>query len=242
MKKTILLLVSIFITHSFYSQVDDTTITSEDLSSNVQSFVDENPLASRSGSGFWLKSVSTLSKIQGSIYLFENWTAYATLLTENGKIFSITNLNYDTKTNRFVSKMAKDSVFVFNPSALKEVLINKKKYKRFPSSVNNFDFSYYNIIARVKKSYILKETKKILKEGVLNKLSQKRSPSKYIPSSKYYYYDKEGFKKLRLKKKYILNLLESDKRKKVKEYAKTNSLSFKKDEDLKVILDFYNKL
>jgi hypothetical protein len=236
MKKTILLLASFFLTYYSYSQADHTSVSSGSFLSS-QSLVN-----SGLDNGVWGKSRNTSSKILGSLYLFDNWTTQATLLTNTGKSVVITNLNYDTKTNRFVSKMGVDSVFVFNPSALKEVLINEKKYKRFPSNVNNFDFSYYNIIARVKSFYVLKETKKILKEGVLNKLSQKRSPSKYIPSSKYYYYNNEVFTKLRLKKKYVLNLLDSDKRKKVKEYAKANSLSFKKDEDLNEILNYYNKL
>ncbi len=241
MKKTILLLASIFLAHSSYSQDDDVTfVTNTGLQSSVQSFINSAPLSQ--GSGLWVRSAPTSSDILGSMYLFDNWTTQATLLTDTGKSFTITNLNYDTKTNRFVSKMGLDSVFVFNPTDLKEVLVNKKKYKRFPSIVNNFDFSYYNITARVKSAYILKESKKILRDGVLNKLTQKKSKSKYISSSKYYYYNNEKFTELVLKKKTVLALLDADKRKSVKKYAKKKSLSFKKDEDLKEILNYYNKL
>jgi hypothetical protein len=240
MKKTILLLASIFLAHSSYSQDDVAYVTNTGLQSSVQSFVNSAPLSQ--GSGLWVRSASTSSDILGSIYMFKSWTTNATLLTEGGKSFTITNLNYDTQTNRFVSKMGLDSVFVFSPSDLKEVFVNKKKYKRFPSNVNNFDFSYYNITARVKSAYILKKTNKILRDGVLNKLTQKKSKSKFISSSKYYYYKNEMFTELVLKKKSVLALVDADKRKVVKKYAKKNSLSFKKDEDLNKILNYYNKL
>jgi hypothetical protein len=214
-----------------YSQ--DTNINAR---SSITSFSNAGEFSSY-GSGMWVSGAKDPG-VDGTPYLFKNWQTLATIHTGNGKQYAITNLNYDTKLNRFVSKISVDSVFVFEPSDLKEAVLYNRKFRRY--YVNNI-YQYYQIIAFANGKEVLKQNFKDLKKGIEDPLTQQKSKSKYILKTKYFLNSEKGMETLKLKKKPFYKIF-GDKASIIKKYVKTNNLSFRRDTDISKIFKYYDEL
>ncbi len=189
--------------------------------------------------GATLSVKSTLNKeILGSPYLFDNWNTLATIQSSNGTSYSIKNLNFDTRIDRFVSEVAVDSVFVFTPIAVKQVKINNKTFKNL---FIHDTYAYYEVIAFGKGKELLRKSYKILEEGVKDPFTHAKKPDKYMLKTIYFINSVDGLQEVKLKKKHFLKIFGINS-KLIKKFISQNKLSLKKDLDLKKIFDYYKKI
>jgi len=186
------------------------------------------------GSGLWIKS-STIKKVKGSPYLFDNWNNLATIYSSEGRMFRVKNINYDTNTDRFVAKFSIDSVYVFDSHFLNKIRIHNRVFKL----MNNKDeTSYYELIAGAKGKQILKKSYKIIKKGARDPFTNSISPSHYILIENYYFNSKDRLNELKLKKKSFLKFFKQDSNI-AKKIISQNNLSIKKDSDLVKFFEIY---
>jgi len=180
--------------------------------------------------------VNPAREIEGSVYLFEKWENRGVLVTIDRQRFGMKNINIDLKNQSFQSRFSKDSVFNYNFNNIDRFIINNKVYKNF---YYNEDNRIYEIIHETPEYAILKGHKVNLVEGSANPMLNRKT-DKYIQKYSYYVKTDSSIKKFKLSRKHVLNLLDADKADldKIMKYAKDNNLSFKKDFQLKRILDY----
>ena len=53
-------------------------------------------------------------KVEGSVYLFNNWENNARIYTKDNYTYLLRNINLNLEMNSFVSKVAVDSIYTFN--------------------------------------------------------------------------------------------------------------------------------
>ena len=188
-------------------------------------------------SGAWIYN-NEVNNVQGSYYLFKDWSLQGILITNNDQNLSLTGLNYDTKTNSFVAKVSEDSVYVFNNDNIKEVIISRKKFKRY---LNTGMKSYFEVVAVSKDIEILKKYEKKLKKGTLNPLTQQTSPDHYVDIITYYFYNQGKLKELKLAKKPFINMF-GEKSEVIKKYISKNNVSLNDERNFQTILNYYNTL
>ncbi|MFH6768110.1 hypothetical protein V8G56_05115 [Gaetbulibacter aquiaggeris] len=188
-------------------------------------------------SGAWIYN-NEVNNVQGSFYLFKDWSIQGILITNNDQNLSLTGLNYDTKTNSFVAKVSEDSVYVFNNENIKEVIINRKKFKRY---LNTGMKTYFEVVAVSNDIEILKKYEKKLKKGILNPFTQQTSPDNYVDVITYYFYNHGKIKELKLAKKPFINMF-GEKSEAIKKYISKNNVSIKDERNFQTILNYYNTL
>ena len=188
-------------------------------------------------SGAWIYN-NEVNNVQGSYYLFKDWSLQGILITNNDQNLSLTGLNYDTKTNSFVAKVSEDSVYVFNNDNIKEVIISRKKFKRY---LNTGMKTYFEVVAVSKDIEILKKYEKKLKKGTLNPLTQQTSPDLYVDIITYYFYNQGKLKELKLAKKPFINMF-GEKSEVIKKYISKNNVSLNDERNFQTILNYYNTL
>jgi hypothetical protein len=189
------------------------------------------------GSGLWVRSAPSAT-VKGSPYLFENWTNISTIYSGEGKMFTVRNLNYDTKIDRFVTKVSVDSVYVFNTRSLKQAKVNNQFFKLY--NKNNV-YSYFELIAFGKGKEILKQSKKKIKKGAKDPFTNSYKQDRYVLNVKYFVNSEEGMQELQLKKKSFLALFGKH-ASQIKKFMKKQKLSFKKDLDIAEIFKYYNQI
>ncbi|WP_442265498.1 hypothetical protein ACSIGC_14500 [Tenacibaculum sp. ZS6-P6] len=171
--------------------------------------------------------------IKGSVYLKENWANKLTVKSKTGKIYEFDNTNFNVKENLFVVNKGFQSYFKVDDSKAKEIYLNGIQFVK----VNG---TYYEVITVVNNSMIVKFHKLTVLKGQVNPFSKEKvGNDKYKINSTYHIVENNIVNKFKLKSKKVLNLMDGDKAKKVKKYAKDNSLSFKKENELKKIIKFY---
>jgi hypothetical protein len=184
--------------------------------------------------------VNPARPVKGSIYLFDKWENRGVLVTIDKQRYGMKNINIDLKHQSFQSKFSKDSIFNYNFNNIDRFIINNKVYKNF---YYNEDNRIYEIVHETPDYSILKGYKVDLVEGSANPMLNRKS-DKYVQKHNYFVKTENAIKKFKLGKKQILKLIGANKATgaKIVQYAKDNNLSFKKDFDVKKILDYSKSL
>ncbi len=190
-------------------------------------------------SGLWVVSNLASENTEGSLYLFDNWSKKGQLVMVDDRKFSILGLNYDTKSDAFVVKVANDSIFMFDNSKLKEVKIGSQKFKKY-NAVDGKN-TYLEVLAVSNDIEFLKYHGKKLKLGNVNPLTQVSEPDTYIDFNKIYYKKATEIKEIKLIKKKFCNLFE-DKANEIKKFISKNKISLKDERNLQKILNYHNTL
>ncbi|MFT5146114.1 MAG: hypothetical protein ACI9H1_000833 [Polaribacter sp.] len=224
MRKVVLLGLAI-ITFSAYAQ-DEYVDTRNDVVGELTIY----------NSGLWIKPVSK-AKVKGDVYLFTNWKNIATIISGKGKKYMLSNLNYDTSQDRFVTKTSPDSVFVFGKQSIKQVKVNNKIFKRY---LKNDRYDYYEQVAFGKGREVLKRQVKLIKKGIKDPFTNAYKSDKYVLKTKYFFNSEEGMREFKLRKKSFLSCFGEDSNQ-VKRIIKTHKISLKEDSDLVKIFKFYKK-
>jgi hypothetical protein len=178
-------------------------------------------------------------QVDGSEYLFDDWNNYAIIHTEDNQHFALKNINLNIKQNSFVSKVEGDSLFTFNFNNIDRVEIEGKDYKNY---YWNDDNRVYEIIYEGKDWSIIKGFSIVEVTGSANPMLA-RTRDRLVRKSFYYIKDDKGIHHFRLTKNKILKALKvSDAEKsKIVDYAKRNNYSFKREDELRKILEFSSK-
>jgi hypothetical protein len=188
------------------------------------------------GSGLWTNPVS-YAKVKGDVYLFNNWKNIATIISGKGKKYMLSNLNYDTSQDRFVTKTSPDSVFVFGKQSIKQVKVNNKIFKRY---LKNDRYDYYEQIAFGKGKEVLKRQVKLIKKGIKDPFTNAYKSDKYVLKTKYFFNSEEGIREFKLRKKSFLSCFGEDSNQ-VKRIIKMHKITLREDSDFVNIFKFYKK-
>lgn len=173
-------------------------------------------------------------KTVGTFYLFDEWDNYTVIHTNTDQKFAVRNMNLNLKRNLFESKVAGDSIFSFNFNNIDKFVINGKVYKNYFWDNDN---RVYEVVYDGEDVQILKGFKVVLMEGSANPMLN-RKYDKYIRKESYFIRQDGKIKPFKLNKKKILKLAGKDDMEAVEDYARINDLSFKKDEDVKKIMEY----
>lgn len=229
MKSSILVVIMLYLSFNF-AQTSDTALNFEsDIESSIRLF-------NLGGEG----TVSTRPKeILGNIHVFKNWNNKCVLSIE-GKVYKLANINLNILTNKFESQMNKDSVFVFNFPTFDHIFINNRKFKNFYISKEHKNETF-ELIYDGEDIKILKRYEVGVKHNDPDPLMIRKNADSYFKRINYFVKEGNDFKNIKLKKKDIL-LLFDDKVDLVSKYVKENKLSYKSDKDLNKMFIYYDSL
>jgi hypothetical protein len=189
--------------------------------------------------GFWIPAKISNNYIEGSVYLFPNFVGQYEVISKKGDVFKLYNLNYNLITKTLEARISKDSIFQYNLSEIDCVINQKYKYKFIDDSqVRGLLLEIYNN----KKIQLYKEFTSVVQEASFNPLTQEKiGNDAHIRMDSYYFHKNDFFEKIKLNKKTILKYL-SDKEDLVRKFVSKNKLSYKSEEDIVEILNYYELL
>ena len=235
MKKIkITLLVTLLFTSFLYSQSSSLTNVSDN---NARALA---AVAGMSGTttgtyGTAMRFVNPPRTIDGSIYLFDTWKNYPVVVnSKDKKTFTLNNVNFNLRTNRMVTKISEDSIFVLNMKSIKDVTIKGKVFKKIDTEIGS---RVFEVIYESDKVSLLNFHSVKLVEGSVNPMLSRKT-DKLVHKEEYYISNEQGITELKLKKKYILDAIANNDAEKssLLKYFTKNKLSFKKINDIKVAL------
>jgi hypothetical protein len=179
--------------------------------------------------------------ILGSVMFFKKENK-GKIYVNNGKVYTIDNINYNIKTNQFQSRMENDSIFIYRMDGLKRVVINNTDFSIMYNPVEKKE-KIYEVIEPGMKISLVKDHIIKYQQSSPNPMVNRKS-SKFIKKWKYYTVDNQNrIVPFKAKKKFLLGMIEdADKKEKLKDYLSKNKLSAKKQEDLKKIFKYLNTM
>ncbi|MEP0263819.1 hypothetical protein [Dokdonia sp.] len=176
--------------------------------------------------------------IDGSVYIYEDWSNNATVSSEETTV-RLDNLNFNAQRNAFQSKIGRDTVFTFNFRNLNKVVVKNKTFKNVYSPKHQKS-RVFEVVTETKDFTIYKDYRIEIKEGNPNP-QRGAANDKYLLRFDYYVSQGENFDKFQLKKSKVLKLM-GDKADQVEAYIKTNKLKIKRDNDFAKVITYYNSL
>ncbi|MDB9893069.1 hypothetical protein OAC80_00315 [Flavobacteriaceae bacterium] len=235
MKST--LLVTLLFTSFVYSQSSSTTNVSDNNALALSGIAGSGGNSAPGGTyGTAMRFVNPPRTMDGSIYLFEDWKNYPVIVkSKDNKTFTLDNVNFNLRTNRLVTKISQDSIFVLNMKKIDNINILGKVFKKIDSEIGS---RVFEVIYESDKVSILNFHSVKLVEGSVNPMLSRKN-DKLIHKEVYYLMNDSGITEFRLKKKFILDSFannEAEKKSLLKYYSQ-NKLSFKNLNDLKNVLN-----
>jgi len=240
--KKLKIITLLFLTLSFvgYSQSTNTNV-SDNNALALQGITGGNNNGGNGVYGTAMRFVNPPRTIDGSIYLFNNWKNYPVVVkSKDNKIFTLDNVNFNLRTNRLVTKISQDSIFVLNMKSIETVDIQGKVFKKVDTEIGS---RIFEVIYESEKVSLLNFHSVKLVEGSVNPMLSRKT-DKLVHKEVYYVLNDQGINELRLKKKSILNSFASNDNEKnsLLKYFLENKLSFKKIDDVKVVLNNLNTI
>ena len=240
--KKLKIIIVLFLTISVvgYSQSTDTNVSDN----NARALLSITGGSNGSGNGSYgtpMRFVNPPRTIDGSIYLFDTWKNYPVVVnSKDNKTFKLDNVNFNLRTNRLVTKISQDSIFVLDMKSIENVNILGKVFKKVDSEIGS---RIFEVIYESEKVSLLNFHSVKLVEGSVNPMLSRKT-DKLVHKEVYYLLNDEGITELRLKKKSILNAFASNDSEKnsLLNYFLGNKLSFKKIDDVKVALNNLNTI
>jgi len=240
--KKLKIITLLFLTLSFvgHSQSSNTNV-SDNNALALQGITGGNNNGGNGVYGTAMRFVNPPRTIDGSIYLFNNWKNYPVVVkSKDNKIFTLDNVNFNLRTNRLVTKISQDSIFVLNMKSIETVDIQGKVFKKVDTEIGS---RIFEVIYESEKVSLLNFHSVKLVEGSVNPMLSRKT-DKLVHKEVYYVLNDQGINELRLKKKSILNSFASNDNEKnsLLKYFLENKLSFKKIDDVKVVLNNLNTI
>ena len=240
--KKLKIITLLFLTLSFvgYSQSTNTNV-SDNNALALQGITGGNNNGGNGVYGTAMRFVNPPRTIDGSIYLFNNWKNYPVVVkSKDNKIFTLDNVNFNLRTNRLVTKISQDSIFVLNMKSIETVDIQGKVFKKVDTEIGS---RIFEVIYESEKVSLLNFHSVKLVEGSVNPMLSRKT-DKLVHKEVYYVLNDQGINELRLKKKSILNSFASNDNEKnsLLKYFLENKLSFKKIDDVKIVLNNLNTI
>ncbi|PTM07681.1 MAG: hypothetical protein DA407_10200 [Bacteroidetes bacterium] len=207
----------------------------DNIVNNTAATMDQASNAGQSSYGASAYFVNPARAVDGTVYLFEDWNNAGVIYAANQR-FSLKNINLNIQRNSFESKVGQDSLFSFNFNNVEKFVINGRTFKNYYWEDDN---RVYEIIYESENWSIIKGFKIVEVTGSANPMLN-RSRDRMVRKMFYYLKDDKGIHSLILKRKKILKLVKGDGKdiEKTANFAKANKLSYKKEEDLRKILEY----
>jgi len=237
MKKTFILSLACLLTFSLSYAQNSETATSVTNNSSDAMLTAANGMKSSYGASAYF--VNPARAVDGTVYLFEDWNNAGIIHAGTNQKFALNNINLNIERNSFESKVGRDSLFSFNFNNIEKFVINGRTFKNY---YWNDDNRVYEIIYETEDWSIIKGFKIVEVTGSANPMLNRKN-DRMVRKSFYYLKNEKGITSFILKKKKVLKLIAEDDARSVKiiNFAKTNKLSYKKENDLRKILDFGTK-
>lgn len=227
MKNKILFCFVFMSSFSAFSQVNDAFVSKATLESTTLDVK------------VWNTGKVISTPIDGSIYLFSNWTGLYKIITKSGESHAVTNLNYNLKTKKIESFRSKDSVFQYDLKQFDYVYNFNKKYKVVDS--NELSGMLLEVSSGPKIN-LYKEMYIVTQRGAFNPLSHTNiSNDSYVQMSSYYFFVNGKYEKIKLNKKVVAEYTK-DKNDMIRDFVKKNNLNYSSEEDVSRILRYYNSI
>ena len=180
-----------------------------------------------------------LAEVDGSPFISKSWISGDAILA-NGKMFKGIDLKYDEVKDALIFRGKEDKAFYFT-DLIKEFNLNEKIFKSGFIPYKDFSSqSFFEIITSGKITLLKKNNKKIVEAKDYNSAT---TAKKVIDNFNFYIAkDNKIIASQKDNLKMIANALDSKKSHDLVEFANNNKLNSKKEEDLKKIIDYYNKM
>ncbi len=212
---------------------------SEDVTPNNNVLIGlENLGKNRASFGFPSFIKKTKNPIEGTVYIYDEWSNTATVSSEETKL-RLNNMNFNALRNAFQSKIGKDSIFTFNFRNIKDVVVNNTSFKNIFSPIHEKN-RVFEVLEENKDFSIYKDYRIEIKVGSPNPQAGSQN-DKYLLRYDYYVKQGENFDKFSLKKSKLLKVM-GDKATEVGAYIKSNKLKVKNPEDFSKIMTYYKSL
>jgi len=228
MKKIVFICVlSLFMTNTYAQQ-------NENIVNNTGAALTRAANINQSSFGSTARFVNPPRRIEGSIYMFEDWYNTAIVQTKEKNRVAIENVNYNVRRNRIAAKYSRDSLFVFDLGLVDRIIINGKTFRKLDPDL---DGRIFEVKFETEKGDFLSFHYLKIVEGSANPMVN-RKVDKFKQSKEDYLYIDGDLIPIRLRKKEILNTLAKDdaEKKELIKYYKENKLSYRSLEDLKKVL------
>jgi len=192
------------------------------------------------GGAVWIKTGPKSYTIEGSYLLFDNWQQGVVLLKGREKGLNIERLQYNVKTSEVLMKGINGDLISLDKSKINKVFIAEREFKVILKDQN---YVFYEVIASLGKDNLL------LKENVVKVLEDSHVPGissdkhkRIITSEKYYKYSSENIVNIKLKSKDVMSFFDTNKVDLLNEYKEKNKLSLRREEDIKVLFNYYTSI
>jgi len=187
-------------------------------------------------------NVNKTSDIKGSIYLYDDWNNSGKIFfANNATAYKLPTSNFNIQSRRVEMKYAKDSLFVINSANIDKIIIRDKTFKLFKDPDYNRNALFEEVFAS-EDVVLVKKYKLAVNEGQVNHMTgRKLSPDKYIRKEIYYISkdpNHEDFNVVKFNKKLVYSLVDKDNQDQVKAFYKEKNLSYKDENDLKILLNY----
>lgn len=175
---------------------------------------------------------ATNSKIDGDYYLFDEWDNYA-MVYSNSKGVKLNSSNYNLWRDAIEFKISKDSVYTISTTFVDSIIINNRLIKKFPeNSVEKPRFA--EIIFEGDDVVLYKKYYSKIDKSKMNPLTGHYDfADKVEIDSKYFIFINNRVKQIKLRKNNILDVFSNSND--IKEYVKSENLSYKEEQDIKEI-------
>ncbi len=177
--------------------------------------------------------------IEGTSYLFENWDNYAVIVTNDKQRFSLKNINLNMDRNVFESRVSADTLFTFNFNNIDKFVVNNRVFKNFYYDDDN---RVYEMIYESPEFLVMKGHRVELIESSANPMVNRKN-DRYVRRHSYFLKQGDKIRPFKLKKKHVLKLVGGDKERaeRIIQYVNNNKLSFKREDDVRKVLEYNAK-
>lgn len=213
------------------------------IAQNTNSHDNTNIKTTRQGFGFYRGIVMPVDfanpalRTEGSPYYFDNWNNQATLLIKDKGNVKIEKVNINLYANKFEAVYDENNVFTFDSNNLIRIKINDKIFRTF---VVEDQIRILELLFDGKLS-VYKDYSVTYAEGSPNPMLSRKT-NKYIKKPKYYVYDDGTLKEMKMNKKSVSKLLQSENisSEGILDYMKQNKLSLSDEGDLTQLFQYVN--
>ena len=230
--KNSLAVIALFITGIAIGQDSNLNVVNNSGNSMVAA---ANGMKSSYGASAYF--VNPARAVDGTVYLFEEWDNLGVIHATTDQKFALRNINLNIERNSFESKVGKDSLFSFNFNNIEKFVINGRTFKNY---YWNDDNRVYEIIYEAKDWSLIKGFKIVEVTGSANPMLN-RTRDRMVRKMFYYVKDENGIRPFILKKRKVLKLVsngDAAKSDRIANYAKNEKLSYKREDDIRKIIEF----
>ncbi len=168
----------------------------------------------------------------GTVYLNDTWAEKGYVYAGDKK-FVFPKMNFHVAEGAVVSKFQQDSIFTFGTTGYDKIVFNNTVFKSIYTPARGGNVMY-EVVFESPEFSILKTYSIEVRESSPNPMVN-RSRRKIVKNSHYSKLEGTKIRDFKLKKKDVLALA-GDQKKALENYAKSNRLSYKDDEDVSQML------